>query len=380
MSSRVSLNYYHKVMQEISSKVSPIMLDFADSLYKRVSSDSIADSVSEIIRTRSYSNRSKLRPFMLVVASGVRDFDEIPYPIIQLAAYSELLNIATYQANVGFDRKGKYKTQEEKTRTILSSMILRDIISEELSSSSNFSDNITKQVIGAFSCGYHEVSQGQYIDLINIPESCQEPALTPLDDFLSLYIQRCRLLGGSSLESVIAVGTIISELNSEKSNSLRTFGRYHGLALQAINDIADFAPVADAGKSLGKVAADQYSDLKNQKLTLPLYIAITYANSQDREYLSNFNGVDLNEEKLISILKYTNAFKLSLSLAKEADSIARKEIEDIEGVQGDLLRLSLRISKSNKFYTYLQERVMGCPMEIEDNHQLKMMLNFHKKN
>ena len=367
-------------MQEVSLLISPIMLDFADYLHERVCSSSIADAVSEIIITRAYSNRSKLRPFMLVIASGVRDFDKISHPIIQLAAYAELLNIATYQANVGFDKKGKYKTQEEKTRTILSSIILRDIINEKLSNFSDFPAHITKQVIGAFSCGYHEVGQGQYVDLINISESCKEPALTSLNHFLSLYIQRCRLLGGSSLESVIAVGTIIAELNSEKSNSLLTFGRYHGLALQAINDIADFAPVADASKSLGKVESDQYSDLKNHKFTLPLYIAYTQANSEDREYLSNFNDVDLNEERLISILKYTNAFRLSLSLAKEADSIARKAIEDIDGMQGDLLRLSLRISKSNKFYTYLQERVMGCPIEIEDNDELRMILDLHRKN
>ena len=359
------------------------MLDFADSLYQRVCSDSIADAVSEIIRTRACSGRAKFRPFLLIITSGIENFDKIPRPIIQIAAYAELLNIATYQANVGFDRKGKYKTQEEKTKTILSSMILRDIINEELSSCSDFPCTVISQIVGAFSRGYQEVSQGQYVDLINIPKSCKEPTLTSLDNFLDLYIQRCRFLGGSSLESVAKVGAIISEHVSEQSKSLSKslmiFGRYHGLTLQTINDISDFAPIADASKSLGKVSADRYSDLRNHKLTLPLYLAYTQASLEDREYLASFNDVNLDEKRLISILKYTNAFHLSLSLARESDEIANKAIEDIDGVQGDLLRLSLRVSKSNKFYTYIEEKIMQSPIKIESNHKLKMILSSHMK-
>ncbi len=377
MSFKISNDYYHELMHKISLLITPTMIDFTESLSQKLCSDSIAESVCEIIRTRAYSGRSKFRPFLLVIASGIEDFDKIPYPIIQVAAYAELLNIATYQANVGFDRKGKYKTQEEKNKTILSSMILRDIVNEELLNCSYFSSTVILQIIGAFSRGYQEVSQGQYVDLISIPESCKEPVLTSLDDFLNLYVQRCRLLGGSSLESVAKVGTIIGGFDIEKSKSLMTFGRYHGLTLQTINDISDFAPIADASKSLGKVSADRYSDLRNHKLTLPLYLAYTQASSEDREYLASFNDVDLDEKRLISILKYTNAFHLSLSLAKESDEIANKAIENIDGVQGDLLRLSLRVSKSNKFYTYIEEKITQSPVKIESNQQLKMILSSH---
>jgi geranylgeranyl pyrophosphate synthase len=372
-----SRDEYFQMMRNISRKVSPIMLEIVRSF------DFGCDELAEVIHTatikRSGFRTNKLRPFVLLLSAGCINEEEETFGLVQIAALIELLNIATYLENLSLDRKGECKSGELSSFTLAADVLI-SAIHERISDISTLSKSITNQVHALFAKSYREVAQGQYVDLHKIPRlGSQQASLIEAREYLNLYVKRCRFLGGSSLGSACAIGATLGSASLYDFEKLQRFGYYHGLALQVINDISDFTPITSASKSVGKDKFDRYADIRNHRLTLPLYIAYKLSKSSDQEYLDSLlksaTHVTLDDTYLADILRNTKALDYAYSLAKYADQKASEALDGMHGDQVSYLRSSLSISHDNGRYKYIRE-IMKIPLSFVSKSEHRMGEDF----
>jgi heptaprenyl diphosphate synthase len=372
-SQTVNSKKYFKYMRDVTKQISPLMLNVVKSIDSSECPPELVDIISGLVKKRATPEITKLRPFMVVLASGVTQIDSASPELLQVAALVELLNIASYLDNLAFDDKGSCKSGD-KISFGLAANILDAAIHENLSAIEDIDPRLLNQIHTVFSESSRNVAQGQYIDLEKMPVlGSERGSLMSIDDYVKLYIQRCRFIGGGSLGFTCVAGGIIGNVNSEQLIKLRKFGYYHGLALQVINDVADFVPITKAATSVGKDDKDRYADMRNHRLTLPLYIAYTLSTPADREYLCSWKS-DIpmaDDEYLFDILGSTKAFDYSYSLAKLADQKALNAIKDIVGTSFDFIKASLNVSLDNGKYKYIREK-MGIPVQevSESTHDL----------
>lgn len=373
----VSREKYFSLMSEVSKFIEPIMVAMVRPISKKCSNELYNIIYTNVIR-RSSSDRPKLRPFLLVVASASIKVDLDNNYILKLAAVVELLNISTYLSNLSFDKKGVCKNYNTSQKYIIASIILQSHAIEEINLLSELKPSIREKLVNVLIKYYREIFEGQYIDLHQLSYSSH------ISEFLPNYVQRCRYLGGSSLEGICIAGEMINyDKNGKTDSSLSLYGRFHGLALQIINDLSDFVPITKAGKSVGKESDDIFSDFKNHRATLPIYYCFQKADKKQREHL-NFiqrNFADKNNQRaLIEILLNTKAIHMTANLAYCSDQLALKYLSKLEDCDmKNLLLSTLNVSKVNRFYKYFANyHEFIFKPEVESNTM--SLLSIHENN
>jgi geranylgeranyl pyrophosphate synthase len=132
------------------------------------------------------------------------------------------------------------------------------------------------------------------------------------DIFNKTYIKRCDLLGGSLIEMIANISSVILNKKDDNIiNHLFNFAKYFGLAGQIINDLGDFA---GNGKSY---TLNKLSDLYNEKLTFPLRLAIIKTGNLSKELIvENLNNPEnlsrIKEETLNFIQPYIKEVNQSI--------------------------------------------------------------------
>ena len=71
------------------------------------------------------------------------------------------------------------------------------------------------------------------------------------------------------------------------------------------------------------------------------------------------------------MLSKVDAFSTAIQLATAADAVALEALSSLADEFGDLLRLSLQVSQSNRFFKYLRQRGV---MNAEANPELGEMI------
>jgi geranylgeranyl pyrophosphate synthase len=357
---------YFQEMRLVSSKTDAEMQLIADLLSRESAIRNISQAAIELITKRVQSGRPKLRPFLFVVASETR-LPEIPQYIIRLAAIAELINIATYLLNLSVDRKGG-QNGSDRSHQWLSGIVLESFCLKLIENISDIPPDTKLAVSIAFSNGFQRVMEGLAFDIGEMSDvdhclSCD------LEQFLKQYVKRCQLLGGASLHAICLAAASVSGCGEQQRNALVRYGLMHGVALQVINDIADFVPVTRSGKSVGKSTEDQFADLRNHRVTLPVFQFCKQTSPEERNHLFGQGLIPRTEasREMLQMLKKVDAFSDPMQLATAADAMALEALFPLNDEFGDLLRLSLQVSQSNRFFKYLHQR--GVLNGVADNQR-----------
>lgn len=249
---------------------------------------------------------------------------------LPLLAAIELVNISSYQSNFCFDGKGSVYSHSDKNNQFICSMITFSG-ALKLSGSLKFNDNF-RHIVHTLAESNQQIYEGQFCDL-NILSIDNIDNFSSKEEFLTAYIERCRLIGGSTFR---ACGTVLaSYFNNEKVKyHLMTYLEAIGTAGQMINDLADFIPIET------RCYAAPLADLKLGRLTYPVYL-LHHAGYPVREW----RELILNDQNVPSCCQSIQNALLALDIEKEVRSLIRIRI--FPNVKKSIRGLSYVFSKKS---------------------------------
>lgn len=287
---------YFKLMSETTQITKPLIWNYLES----IEDDKLRRTLLFYPQKRFEKQKLFLRPLLIRLsyeAAGGKNWKDIA-PIY--AAY-ELLNISTYQSNLSFDKKQGITTPDKINNQFIASMITRELsqklVYERLHNASHLNEVLNS--LNNINCHIYE---GQFYDL-NILHMNNWKNFETMHEFMDAYISKCLCLSGIFFEECAYIGAVLGN-NNEVAEQLRKFGRNFGIGLHIVNDIANFIPVLTSSES--KYA--EFADLKNFRLTLPIYYLLRYGNEYNKnKFLKLWNS------KSHSISKYSEMARIVIN-------------------------------------------------------------------
>ncbi len=324
----LSNNSYFEVMKETSAE--------ADKLIR-----TRLDGIVDVTRTLPESRLGKPRLRDLLVRlgyelSGGKNWKKI----IPICASYELLNCSSYVINWIFDEKGGHREKNEINDLIIGGFQLREVAELLLR------ENSLEDVVGSVSRINEAIYVGQNLDL-NVLRVRYLTKFRVFGNFVHVYRQRCHGLSGEFYGQCLLSG---SKISGKEMTALYGVGEILGSALQASNDLGDFALPNKAIAVSEKPYKDQLSDLKKGKLTLPIYFLITKSGMEYEDLTTK------TPEEIVGLLFSTGSFQECYDYLqnerKKAKVRLHKSFE--KSYARDMLSSALIIISYNKFITNLK--------------------------
>ena len=225
----------------------------------------------KVRRTAKGSDKAALRP--LLARIFVEENCDAPWEdFLPILAITEFFSVSVHQSNLGFDQKlhppqrtgvmgatGQF-VASFLTLTEVCNLVRRYFPSDKREDALNL----------VLDCS-RDVYRGQYLDL-EVLQLSRAKEFGP-EEFMRLYLRRCELMGGGTLE-ICALGAIAGGAPLSYINDCRSFLRTFGAAAQIVNDIRDF-------NTLRTTPAQIPPDVRAGKLTLPMLTLINESNEAD---------------------------------------------------------------------------------------------------
>ncbi len=212
------------------------------------------------------ANKRLLRPYLSRIAyeaAGGVDWEEKA----PLFAAAELFNISTYQSNLCFDKKYELKDTTNDSSQFMASMITYSLACSAICAQKDMDDKAKAMALSLLAKCNADVYLGQFIDLNVLSIERRDEYIsegTPDKKFLKEYINRCHLIGGSTIH-VAVMGAMAANPESPIIPALERYYEAIGVAGQIINDLADYIPEET------RPYTSQYGDLRMGRFTYPTY-------------------------------------------------------------------------------------------------------------
>ena len=282
-------------------------------------------------------------------ACGGKEFETY----LPFAAACEMLNISSYQANSSFDNKLGILSNEDKDGQVMAAMITRELAAQLVYRLSNnaIGETKLKELADCISTSNLYIYKAQHYDLNVLSFSNRQLFELYIRDrelFLRDYNLRCYFGSGIFSGQVALAGAVAADADEIHRNTLKDFGEIYGTALHRINDLGDFLP---GDERYGRLYQDFFCDIRNGRLTLPVYEL--YTKYQD----IYFSIMNILNEKVPNYDKIHTLF-ISLDIidgvkkeAKDSYIAAKNVLKGIplSDLKGGLLSM-LSILESNKYY------------------------------
>lgn len=334
---------YFNNMVETSEHVNPFILKSI-----KQEDDSLYQLITNLPQFKKRVQKGqKLRPFLLRLAyeiDGGKNWNEL----IPACAATEILNISTYIDNAVLDSKGDVTDTRDY---LIAGRILRNRASKIIRE--NYGDaNLEDLLVEIDSTIY----TGQYSDLHQF--SYEEAVKMAEGEFLDHYINRCYRLTGKFLENVANMGSLLA---SKQNSKMRVFGGNFGISVQITNDIGDFVPpMENEGCDTEKIYQDQYSDIRNGKITLPIYYTLKNSQREDQEHLINILSGKMRSvddlKEVTDILLRNGAIDYSKRIAGKFARKAKIILSSYkQSSSRDCLSLMTQLYRTNKYIATLRE-------------------------
>lgn len=282
---------------------------------------------------------------------GGSDFQDVK----GIAAAFEALNISSYQANAAFDNKMGMLDKEKKDCQFISSMLSREIARRLVASNSSSVPNETlAKIQECLSISNLNIYKAQYYDLELLSEAHYNQYAVSPDAFERDYHLRCFYGSGVFSGQTAKAGALAAGASEEQQEALREFGELYGTALHRINDFADFVP---GPERCDKLYQDNYSDIRNGRLTLPVYYLRKDYKAYYDEIISILHLTGGNEvsDRITEIIAITSIPELVIKTAEAAYLSAKQALDLFESTESkQLLFTMLSVLKSNKFFHRVQ--------------------------
>jgi len=336
-------------MREVSEAINPIILDSLDDVrFENIELHEFLKDISPF--KKRVEKKEKLRPFFMRLVYnivGSHESEEIDYA----CAAAELLNVSTYIFNAVFDGKGKPKTEQDINNHIIAGMLIRNKASEVLRKKQIGLEYLLEEID-------RDVYIGQYADLnqIKYGKKCYKN----MDDFLDDYIDRCYKFTGRFMENIAKIGAILGKASEEQIEILGEYGKNMGIVVQIVNDIGDFVPPIEGNYDVEKIYQDQFSDMKQGKLTLPVYYVLTYGSDEDKQILdkmmSNKHASNGELIEVTKVLVKSGAIDYAKKIAGRYAKKAKKCLNSFERCESrDYLDMMTEMWRTNKYLANLRK-------------------------
>lgn len=285
-------SYLSKTSVLVKSSLKETYDSYIKSLDKSVD-NALYNDVNVILGQRVHKNQNLLRPYLVRLSLEFANKKWKKY--IDLMEAIELFNISTYQSNCSFDRKFINKNDDiAYNKQFITSQLTYFLSTDKVWKCKRLSEPEKVIVVNKFEKAMQDVYLGQYYEQEILNEN-----ITKLnyEDYLKYYIKRCSLLDGTQIGISLSLG--IFQKDSALSNTLFEIGRNFGIMLQILDDLHDF----------NRKKENSFSDIKNHRFTLPLYLVIKKKGlvidkslNNDKGYLT-INDI-LKENEIISEIIY----------------------------------------------------------------------------
>jgi len=301
--------------------------------------------------------------------------------LVEIMSIFELENISNYQSNAAFDKKYGIVDENSRMRQVIASFISRNLVqlmSEQIKDKT-LSDLILKSICEIDFFNYYGQSY-EYNELniknFNIDMSWE--------DYLKIYITRCFLYGGTWIKNCLSVGYQLSkENNNEIKGLLEGFGMYLGTGWMILNDITDYFIKAGKFGMNYKTALDEFKDIWNGRVTLPIFHALKKSSKEEKEFLlsilnNKIEKKDENIRKVFDILLKRGSLNFSYSVANYFRKKAKKLIGGLPNTKRAYLSIFADAIKSNKFiFEFRKLGLRTIKLSNEVNHFLNNLnINF----
>ena len=340
-------NNYFKLMSETTQITKPLIWDCLTTIEE----DKLRRTVLFYPKSRFSKRGLFLRPLLIRLsyeAAGGNDWKNI-VPIY--AAY-ELLNISTYQANLSFDKKRGVSTSSEINNQFISSMITRELAQNLVYEKLHDSLYLDRLLDSINKINLH-IYKGQFYDL-NVLHKDNWEGFKTMHEYMEVYNKKCLYLSGIFFQECAYIGSILGENRNNVAVPLSNFGRYFGIGLHIVNDIANFIPINNfTGED-----KDVYADLKNNRLTLPIYYLLRYGSEYDRgKFIKLWNSKPITNDtcfNMVQILINSEAIYYAKKIAKIFMKKAKQCLTDLENDEISAnLSTMVSVLKSNKYFNFL---------------------------
>jgi len=349
-------NEYFKELRRTSDTVKPIVERYLDVFHRRCGG--IWNGIFYLAADRTKKEALLLKPFLVRLSyevSGGKNWEAIS----PICAATELINISSYQANIAFDGKYGLASEDHRNNQFIASMITREIALDIIYDMTGVIDSTrVEKIAHSLAEANKYIYLGQYYDLSILTRKSFDLS-TDFSSYLKLYIERCDNLSGIFSEQCALIGGILSNAGEEEISALRIFGRNFGIGLHIVNDIGDFAPPSTITVSSLKKNYDQYNDLKQGKLTLPIMYILKFGDDAQRkkvlEVLGKHTVLEKDLIEITQIMIISGSISFSKRLAKDYMKKAKCALRIFEpSYARSLLSMMISQVRSNKYFAALR--------------------------
>lgn len=341
-------SYYFSLMRETSKLAYPILSQQIDT---------IKDVDVDLHRTLRYvvdrrNNELLLKPFLLRLTYELCGGTDWKTTIPAGAAF-ELLNISSYQANSSFDDKHSVLSFPEKNSQFMASMITRELCLECLGAlRGDFDYFLLEDLREALSVCNKHIYIAQHFDL-NVLTVNNLSRYTDKDAFLRDYEKRCHHGSGIFTGLCARAGARLAGASKDDLMAIQMFGEYFGTGIQVMNDLADFVPPGIDGL-IGRGFQDQFSDLKNGRLTLGCFNLFVNCGEVGQQLMIKVQrGETLSETELHNIATLMAEKGVIDDVKENAKGFVRKAKKELrhfpDSQPKSFLSLMATVCHTNKF-------------------------------
>jgi len=270
-----------------------------------------------------------------------------------VGAAFELLNISSYQANSSFDNKHSVLSFQEKNSQFMAAMVTRETCLEILASAkSDLGAETVSAIANDLSTCNKHVYIAQHYDM-NVLNVRNLPQYADEGSFIEDYTKRCRHGSGVFTGLCARAGGLLANASDEALSAVQLFGEQFGTGIQVMNDLADFVPPGIDGL-IGRGFQDQFSDLKNGRLTLGCYKLFTSSGIEGKAMLNRVLAGDTVDEcefrDIVALMVQEGVVDFIKRHAVKYEKEAKKALRIFPDCQAKaLLSLMVTVCHLNKF-------------------------------
>ena len=274
--------------------------------------------------------------------------------VLPFCAAAEILNISTYQANICFDGKGQELSSEDRKAQYASAFLTLGLALELAHTLTEFSEIEPGMISSMIMNTIQALYEGQIVDcsVLKIRKS-EELGYA---NYLMLYENRCKLLGGELTSLCMSLGALAAGWNANEAHKLKMIGIPLGIGGQMVNDLGDILSIGDEDSFR---YAMPFSDLLSGKLTLPLFYILKTSDPEQiariYDYSSKSCIATMEMEDIIKLFVESKAIRPIKKLIRKHHKEAKDALNLLfpPTVYRSRMKLFLTSLLSNKyFYKY----------------------------
>jgi geranylgeranyl pyrophosphate synthase len=299
---------------------------------------------------------STLTDLMFRLHGGRNDFDIVPALTIP-----ELNNIYAYLDNSLLDDKGgvweRSDARENVSEITVGAALFRELI-EITVLQLHIADADKIRILESLSECMARSYRGQQLDIeVGIG------AIGMFEDdeaYLEWYENKSRLQSAFLYGFSAKLGAILADANDTDIDKAETVGQAIGLGLHISNDCGDFA-IGDFPGSTGfKDYQDQMADLKNGRLSLPIFYVMRHGNEHTRAVFESMVGKSvLTHAELSEITQavhVSGAYEFCKKRIRGYYNAAKRLIGGYpKSRERDMLSVMAGVIRTNKYLTALRQ-------------------------